>query len=705
MDVKEHFYRDDPSVGHADVRTTLGDVDYFLVGNGHIQAAVQLCTTAPGTPLGLLVMHPDKLTPKREALTLDAERGLQPTVLTIRSARREYAPAAANVEARWTDVRGLPAVEAVWHDGELSVEELFYCPDRHSPHLIREVRVSTSSTDGLAVTLRLGPDDQPLTRDARVAPDELARAWAVYELSASGNGSQLVTSWCDQAPDTTEGGGWWSGMARFTCSNADLDHLFRAASYQLPAAVSATGILDGSIWQYNREWVRDQAAVSVALAAMGATDLARTMLQRLLGRFASDEGDTVDSGERRPPAEAELDQNGSLLAALESYVNWTGDLALVNDQWKRVTALAEFPLRDTFRHAESGLLVNRREYWERHAVHGIEEGMELAYQLHVAIGLESAARLARLLEHGERAKRWEAEGKRIKDAMLGDARYGLVEEGRLIKRRQVSGAVQAEALPSPQAGLPDGVPLLADGPHRLDPDTSTALPIALEFVDPASDLARRTLEQIEQLWNQEWTGGGYGRYHVSSEADSPGPWPFPSLFVARAYFEAGNDEKVWRTLNWLAGRQEQAEQTDHEARYAAAAPWPPRPPARLPGSRAGSWFEFYGPRPVPPYPQVGLIPWTWAELLTLFIHHLLGVRPSWNELRLRPRLLAGLTSAEAALQVRGHRLHLRLRQAKPGEAPSIRAGTAQFPYTADGIHLPWPKEDLSVEVVERRRQP
>ena len=41
MDVKEHFYVDDPREGPADVRTTLPDVAYFFLRDGDLQAAVQ----------------------------------------------------------------------------------------------------------------------------------------------------------------------------------------------------------------------------------------------------------------------------------------------------------------------------------------------------------------------------------------------------------------------------------------------------------------------------------------------------------------------------------------------------------------------------------------------------------------------------------------------------------------------------------------
>jgi hypothetical protein len=56
------------------------------------------------------------------------------------------------------------------------------------------------------------------------------------------------------------------------------------------------------------------------------------------------------------------------------------------------------------------------------------------------------------------------------------------------------------------------------------------------------------MEAVVTLWNQVWKGGGYGRYHLSSEPDSPGPWPFPSLFVAGANAEMWEVKKQLRFL-------------------------------------------------------------------------------------------------------------------------------------------------------------
>jgi hypothetical protein len=83
MEVREHFYADDPAHGPGDARTTLRDVDYFFLGNGLIQAAVQVAPAGDATPVGLLLMDPERFGPKRAALSFDPEAGIAATSLTL----------------------------------------------------------------------------------------------------------------------------------------------------------------------------------------------------------------------------------------------------------------------------------------------------------------------------------------------------------------------------------------------------------------------------------------------------------------------------------------------------------------------------------------------------------------------------------------------------------------------------------------------
>ena len=456
---------------------------------------------------------------------------------------------------------------------------------------------------------------------------------------------------------------YWRGTAAFRSSDPLLDRFFSASRSQLRAAVSSTGRMDGSIWQYNLEWVRDQSLMAMALAMSGQPGPARTILARLLSDFVSDEGATKDSSRLRPLEESEVDQNGLLLFALESYVRWTDDRDLVRSNWDRIEQAADFPLRPEFRHEPSGLIVNRREFWERHGAHGIGTGMELAHQLFVAMGLRSAGRLAALTGRTDRAHAWTEAAMRLRQAMLKDPRFSLVEAGAFIKRRGLDGRVQAAVRPEPDSSLPRSTPLFGPGRHFLNPDTSAVLPVAWDFVDPAGAAG----PQDPGLHGNALEPGLEGRrlrpLPCDVRAGLPGPWPFASLFVARAALEAGDPAATRRVLDWLG---------------------------RVPGARAASWFEFYGPRPVPPYPQVGIIPWTWAEIVFLVVHHMLGVRPGQDFLSLQPRLIPGVDRMDADLPLRDGRLELSVRRARRGEEPGFRCGDRKTPYHRYGLGLTLP---------------
>jgi len=671
MDMQEHFYTDDPAVGPPDVRTRLADTDYFFLGNGHIQAAVQVCRSGEGTPLGLLIMHPERFGPKRSALTCDPEAGLAKTVVTVRVGDTVFTHQPKNLRAQWDESEQVPTVRVSWSAGSLKVDEVFSCPDRKSPRVCRQIEVEREDSTDTLISL-LAHEAAPTSEHLlEFAGYRSAAILLTYDIVVSGDDIEVKSHWEPDAVPLAETTRYWCGLCSIRTDDDDLNHMYRAARNQLLAAVDAGGRMDGSIWQYNLEWVRDQAHVTEALVRLGDHTLAGIMLGRLLDEFVSEDGDTVDSGRRRATAEIELDQNGELLAALRTYVDWTGDTELVESRWPKVQQLAEFPLGGRFRHEPSGLLHNQREYWERHEGHGIEDGFELMHQFFVALGLSDAAQLAQLIGADADRDRWTQASEALRHATLENPQYRLVEHGHFIKRRGVNGAWQETITAPPHCLLPDGIPLKESGPHYLDPDTSSVLPIAHGFIDPKGELAQGILAHVEELWNQSWDGGGYGRYNASSEADSAGPWPFASLFVARAYTEACDDAKVWRILRWLASK---------------------------PGGIAGSWFEFDGPRIAPPYPQVGFTPWTWAELITLYIHHLLGVRPDSEGITIRPHLLRGLDQMDASLRVRGHRLELEVQRARTDAERGGRTGSEDLEWRDGGVRLAQLDSDVHVEV-------
>lgn len=672
MDMKEHIYTDDPTVGHPDVRTYLAGVDYFFIGNGLIQAAVQVCRSCEGTPLGLLILNPDRFGPKRAALTCFDAEGVTGTIISVRVNGTDHTPAGNELNAQWDDVDGVPAACVTWSAGNLDVQERFYCPGLSSPRIHRRITVSSAEADNSEILLLTGDSDkegQPVT----LSPNCSATVCLLYEVVRDDGEPLVVTRWKEHDRPSAYSTDYWTGLTHCHTGDTSLDHLFASARCQMPAAVDAIGRMDGSIWQYNLEWVRDQAHVTEALVRLGDYDLARTMLARLLDDFVSESGDVIDSGQYRDPIEVELDQNGELLTALKTYVDWTGDLDLLRERWGKVTALASFPLQESFCHEESGLLHNAREYWERHGGFGILDGFELMHQFFVALGLESAVYLSERTGNRAETETWKTAAERLRYGLLEDPQYRLIENGHFIKRRGIDGVWQKTITRPDDCVLPPEIPLMEDGPRSLDPDTSSVLPIAYAFIDPNGDLASNTLAHMEETWNQRWDDGGYGRYNAESEADSAGPWPFASLFVARAYVEAGDHDNVWRILRWLSN---------------------------APSSRAGSWFEFYGNRIAPPYAQNGIIPWTWAEMATLFVHHLVGVRPDLDGVTIRPFLLNGLDQMNATVRVREHRLNIDVRRAASVKERRALAGTESYVWQdGKGVRMPLPTSNVDVTVL------
>jgi hypothetical protein len=599
-------------------------------------------------------MNPDRLRKKREALTMQPGPGLGATAVHIVTATSDVSPSKNALTVSWQADAPVPTVVAAWSGRSFTIQERFYCPSASRARLCREVTIANVGSEPQVGWVRTGLPGSGVMPRFSVKAGARTRMWLVYDLDADSDLLRLTVAATD--PTEAEARAAWSGRAQIGFDDATLDHLFRASRTQLPAAVSARGRTDGSIWQYNREWVRDQAFIALALTQLGARLTAATMLRRLATEFVTAEGATLDSSEVRGRDDVELDQNGILLHVLGEYVSWTGDLSLAKDLWPRIATIADYPLRPEFRHESSGLLSGSREFWERHAAHGIGPGLELAHQMFVSLGLASAARLARELGHHGEAARWAEAARELQDAMLTHPASALVDTRGFIKRRTLSGDVQETIAALPGSGLPPGVPLASDRPHLLNPDTSCVLPIAFGVVDAAAPVSRATLAHVDALWNQEWDSGGYGRYHVSSEPDSPGAWPLASAFVARALVEAGDSARTWRVLRWLAT-------TD--------------------GGASGAWFEFNGPRIAPPFPQVGIIPWAWAELVLLFVQHLLGIRPEPDGVRVRPRLLAGIERVHARIPVRDGWLQLELHAdaAAPPDASFL------IPYRAGDMSL------------------
>lgn len=668
IEVKKHLYDDDPDMGHPDVRTELKDVSYFFLGNGHIQAAVQIAPSGEGTPVGLLIMNPEYLGKKREALTCDPDSGLENTMIRLISAPTAKTTGAGTLESGWLEGYEFPVAQVLWQVDNFRVAEFFYCPDLSHPVIMREVRLKNVTNHIVQVRLKTGVLDKTIDEEFSLEPEGIKKVFIRYTLNNSGK--NVILDLVPEAGVDRKTLQDWKEKACASFGSPILDNYFNASRFQLPAVISKSGKVDGSIWRHNRERARDQAMMAVGLTISGHHKIAYRILNRLLEEFVNEKGDIIDSSEERSPDEVELDQNGVLLFALKNYVVWTDSQEIITKHWNKIAAAAEFPLSDVFLHTRSGLLVNRREYWQRHQIHGIVKGMELAHQLFSAIGLSAASTLASLVSRKSEALRWKAEAERIKNAMLDEAQYGLIDSRGFIKRRAIDGVIQEIVKPLPKAQLPEGVPLSSKGEHRLNPDATSVLPIAMGFISPDSPLASLTLDSVEKLWNQAWKDGGYGRYHVSSEPDPPGSWPFPSLFIARSYIETGNFEKMWRILQWLN---------------------------TVPGALSGSWFEFYGQHLEPHFSQVGITPWTWAEMLILLIHHIIGIQPEVDHLRIRPKLVPGIEKITASFPLRDRKINIEIKSGRKKKSYGFRSDGKIIQSSEKEAYISYSKKDIWVE--------
>jgi len=596
-------------------------------------------------------------------------------------------------QTKWSDAGGIPAAEAVWWAGGLRVTERLFALE--APGLfVRHLELTSADLGGAEeVTLRLSlPAASSRVRDgwlelddvqcrialaaagaatARPLPERAALELGPLTLEpgqtvqfdtlllvqiAPGDGDTLPepTAILAEAGERTRVA--WRRASSVMTADRTVKDIFDKARFGLPAMVAANGVMNAGIFEYGSQWVRDTSNTLLGLVHAGQFEQAHNGFAHVLEHMVNADGSTMVEGAFESPDLEQFDQMGELLHALKAYRDWSGDDSLLREHRAKLVALIERPLRPEFRHP-SGMVHNRREFWERTTV----DGCELAYQTYVALGLRDAAALAGPLGAGDRADAWRAEATRILDAMLTHPSAALVEQGRLIKRRAVSGEwVRTIDFPG---SAPD-VPQKTERVHLAEPDATMALPIALGLVDPHSVLARKTLEYVERLWNARWFGGGHERYHSSGQCDQPGPWAFASCFILRALHDSEWFDRSRRTLEYLNSVQ---------------------------GGRTGAWFEEI-PLARSQAPSAGVLGWTSGEISLFIVRHLLGVRFEGERLALRPALYPASPAVQADLRFRGGRLELEI--PGPGRVRGARVngklmaadrdGTVRLPATFEG---------------------
>jgi hypothetical protein len=653
--------------------------EYFVLRSGRAQMVVQADRADLGPAFTYLLFDAENArqsAAKEGAFNFAPGQGFGSSGLVVELGGFPFTALGHRTQTRWVSEDGIPAVEAVWWAGGVRVTERICALSTNGVYrrAIRLAGAHLLGEESVVLRLALPPGEHRREgavllqngRGARTALAALGNAPAQVseEKGALDIGPLAVTPGAEARVDTllfvqvpsgdrqallelaqatvssaaaaelagTRQG--WAAASSITTPDGAVQELFDKARFGLPGMIGDDGTMDAGIFEYGAQWVRDTSNTALGALHAGHFELARAALVRILTRMISPEGATMIASNFDSPDREQFDQMGELLHCLRDYCDWTGDDGLAREHRQLLLALIERPLQPQFRDA-TGMVHNRREFWER----TFEDAYELAYQTYVILGLREAIALAPALGAQDRVARWTQEAERIQKAMLEHPTRALVDRGRLIKRRNLTGEV-ADSLTNFPGFQPD-VPLNTEKHHRLLPDASMALPIALGVVQPRSELARRTLDDLEQLWNTRWPDGGYDRYHTSVQPDQPGPWPFATCFILRAQHEARLFDRSRRSLGWLNTVQ---------------------------GGRAGAWFEEI-PSVRSLSRSCGLVPWTSGEIALFGVRHYLGVRFENRSLVIRPALYPGSLKVSADLRFRRARLRLDI----DGSGPIRRA--------------------------------
>jgi hypothetical protein len=608
---------------------------------------------------------------KRDAFNFADGQGLVDSALEVVLGKFAFTAQGENTETRWGHYGAIPAVEAVWWAGGIRVtERLFALNDRGA--FARHISLESKNLLGPEqVTIRLslpagevkikngwliqkrGPMTLALTElgehvqrnsfsgnTMSVGPIELPVGKSVEidtlllaQMTGSGEKTDPSLSLFDLAAGLRRTGQYGAATSTIATDDALLRDTYLSARNTLPAVIAPNGVIIAGPFQYGEgQWVRDSSNTLIGAIHAGHFELARAGLERILTHLINDDGSTLVASETQSPDREQFDQMGEFLQALKAYRDFTGDDSLVRQYRDKIIAMVERPLKPQFCDATTGMVHNRREYWER----TFDDAYELIYQGYVVLGLRTAADLAEPLAAGDRAAAWRAAADKMWNSAISDPKFALVEDGKFIKRRNVDGKkfdIFSNPHPYQRGGPEDAIE--AETVHALNPDSTAALPIALGLVDPRSPLALATLDDLEKIRAERWHGDGYMRYASTCELNQIGPWPFATCFVLRAQHDAGLLDRSRRSLAWL-----------HEVGPSGA--WTEAICAKRSGA---NWC--------------GIIVWTTGEIPLFVVRHVLGIRFDGAAPVLKPAPYPNTGPLKADLRFREERLKLTI----PGPGP------------------------------------
>ncbi|HEX7573452.1 MAG TPA: hypothetical protein VF514_10180, partial [Bacteroidota bacterium] len=276
---------------HQDFVTYAPGIEYFMLGNGDIQAMIQYSPDRSGdlpqTFLGFTVFDPERLGRKWSTFLFHPERGFDRTPLTVIVGGKGVTLTPENLSSvAWVYPRAIPSVECAWKAGTIGVVERFFVP-ASGALLFRDVTLTNGGSADADVSIHaalvpnfalfddIGTDEPTRTVRARgfasimlqsidgnvsvagrydmsvapgpIPPGKSARVRLVYSIDPSA--PPLDAGAYDRLVDAAES--WWRSRSAVRTDHPVLDHLSGIAKTGLRAHLARSGKRDSGTWMYN----------------------------------------------------------------------------------------------------------------------------------------------------------------------------------------------------------------------------------------------------------------------------------------------------------------------------------------------------------------------------------------------------------------------------------------------------------------------
>jgi hypothetical protein len=384
--------------------------EYFILRSGRAKMIVQADRADLGPAFSFMLFDSEnslQSVAKEKAFNFVPEEGFISTALQVVLGGFPFTALGHRTETHWANPDGIPAVEAVWWAGGMRVTERISALGDNGIFLRSILLEGTNLVGDETVALRLSLAPGSLRREGSILlqdgdgfqsslvplgngpakADEMKGRLEIGPITVApgarvsvetallvkipvhpdeetlAQARSLTASSARKEHEQTKQ--TWAATSQVTTKDRTIQELYDKARFGLPGMIADDGTMDAGIFEYGRQWVRDTSNTVLGAIHAGLFEVARSTLERILTRMITDEGATMIASNFDQPDMEQFDQMGEFLCALKAYRDWTGDDSLLRQYRTKILAVIERPLQPRFRD-ETGMVHNRREFWERH---------------------------------------------------------------------------------------------------------------------------------------------------------------------------------------------------------------------------------------------------------------------------------------------------------------------------------------------------